>query len=100
MCCFAGISLRGRTGICIFDGIMEATVYTKILDQTLLPFIKEVYPSSHKFMANNDPKHTSCYAQRYLEEKGINWWCTPAESPDLNPIENMWQQLKNALGGK
>lgn len=39
-------------------------------------------------MADNDPKHTSCYAQRYLEEKRVNWWRTPAESPDFNPIEN------------
>ena len=66
---------------------MEATLYTKILDQMLVPFINEVYPSSHKFMADNDPKHTSRYAQSYLEEKGINWWRTPAESPDLYPIE-------------
>ena len=50
---------------------MEATVYTKILDdKTLVPFIEDVYPSSYKFMADNDPKHTSHYAQWYLEEKG------------------------------
>ena len=76
---------------------MEATLYSKILDQTLMPFINEFYPSSHQFMANNDPKHTSRYAQRYLEEKGINWWHTPAESPDLNPIENMWHELKEYI---
>ena len=73
---------------------MEATLYIKILDQTLVPFINEVYSSSHKFMADNDPKHTSRYAQRYRQEKGINWWRTPAELPDLNPIENMWHELK------
>ena len=76
---------------------MEATVYTKILDKTLVPFIEDVYPTSHKFMADNDPKHTSRHAQRYLEEKQINWWRTPAESPDLNPIENMWHELKEYI---
>ena len=76
---------------------MEATVYTKILDKTLVPFIEDVYPTSHKFMADNDPKHTSRHAQQYLEEKQINWWRTPAESPDLNPIENMWHELKEYI---
>ena len=76
---------------------MEATVYTQILDKTLVPFIEDVYPTSHKFMADNDPKHTSRHAQRYLEEKQINWWRTPAESPDLNPIENMWHELKEYI---
>lgn len=76
---------------------MEATVYTQILDQTLVPFISDAYPTSHKFMANNYQRHTSCHAQRYLEEKRINWWRTPADSPDLNPIENMWHELKEYI---
>ena len=46
---WAGISLRGRTAICVFDGIIDAMLYTEILDSTLLPFIKETYPEGQKF---------------------------------------------------
>ena len=89
--------MRGRTGICIFDGTMDATLYVQILDQALLPFLEEVYPDGHRFMQDNDPKHTSRLAKAFMIEKSVNWWPTPAESPDLNPIENMWHELKEFI---
>ena len=91
---WAGISLRGRTGICIFTGTMDRYVYVDILKKTLLTFIRDVYPESHCFMADNDPKHNSNYARDFLVANRINWWRTPAESPDVNPIENVWHELK------
>ena len=27
----------------------------------------------------------------------MNWWKTIAESPDLNPIENLWHELKEFI---
>ena len=45
-------------------------------------------------MQDNDPKHTYNFAKDFIADKGINWWKTPAESPDSNPIENMWHELK------
>jgi len=47
----AGISMKGRTGICIFDGIMDAILYVQILDQALIPFLEQVYPDGHMFHA-------------------------------------------------
>ena len=52
---WAGISMRGRTGICILDGMMDGESYVSILRQTLLPFLCEVYPDGHRFMQDNDP---------------------------------------------
>ena len=98
---WAGISKKGATGICIFEGIMNAELFCQILRLTLLPFLEEKFPSpgSHRFMQDNDPKHCSRTAQRFYEEAGINWWRTPPESPDLNPIENLWHELKDYLRG-
>ena len=73
---------------------MDAVLYVEILRTTLLPFIAQRYPEGHRFMQDNDPKHTSGLATSFFTEQGINWWKTAPESPDLNPIENLWHELK------
>ena len=95
---WAGISKRWPTELMVFEGIMDAQFYvSKILSNGLLPFIRRTFPDGHRFQQDNDPKHTSRLAGNFMEDNGINWWKTPAESPDLNPIEMLWHELKHFL---
>jgi len=87
-------SVWGGEPECVFEGIMDALLYIDILRQTLLPFLAGLYPDGHRFMADNDPKHSSRAAHVFLHKNGVTWWQTPAESPDLNPIENLRHELK------
>lgn len=92
---WAGISRRGATKLAIFDGIMRKEFYTDtLLAQYLLPFIQTHYPEGCRFMQDNDPKHTSRYAVDFMQRNNITWWKTPAESPDINPIEHVWGHMK------
>ena len=96
---WAGISKIGATPVCIFEGTMNAQLYCKILEKTLVPFIQVKFPPPrvHRFMQDNDPKHTSRAAQQFFATHNINWWHSPPESPDMNPIENLWHEMKDFL---
>jgi hypothetical protein len=48
-----------------------------------------LYPEGHRFMQDNDPKHTSNLAKEFMQVNSINWWKWPSESCDLNPIESI-----------
>ena len=48
------ISRKGATKVYIFDGIMDAELYCRILETTLLPFINQTL-LDHRFVQDNDP---------------------------------------------
>ena len=50
-----GVSWKGHTEMCIFEGIMNAEMYTNTLAQCLVPFIQRVYLDGHRFMQDNEP---------------------------------------------
>ncbi|CAG2247884.1 unnamed protein product [Mytilus edulis] len=83
---WAGISRRGTTSILIFENIMTSDFYiNSILVTGLIPFINRVYPDTHRFQQDNDPKHTANATKDFMRQHNINWWDVwPAESPDFN----------------
>ena len=52
---WGGISKKGATAVCIFEGTMDVVLYCEILQRTLLPFVAEKYPPpcTHRFIQDN-----------------------------------------------
>ena len=59
--------------------------------------IEKLYPNRHRFIQDNDPKHTPAWTKQFFIDNGVTWWCTLPGSPDCNPIENLWHELKEHL---
>ena len=94
---WGGISVKGPTSLVMFSGLLNATWYAVILENGLLPFIQKHYPRGHRLQQHNDPKHRSKFIESFFDRRNVNWWKTPPESPDLNPIELIWGSLKTYL---
>lgn len=91
--CFNGVGT-----LCRVEGNINSEKYIDILDTNLWPVIARHFPDgSYLFQDDNAPVHRSRLTQDFVARNRIKNMSWPAQSPELNIIENVWLYIKRKL---
>ena len=93
--CFSGTSGRGGLYFLPKNVTINADRKIKVLDAHLVDMMH--IHCCTTFMQDGAPCHKAKKVMKWLKDKKINVLEWPGNSPDLNPIENAWNVMKQKI---
>ena len=91
--CFHGVGT-----LCRVEENINSEKYIYILDTNLWPVIARHFPDGgYLFQDDNAPVHRYCITQEYIARNSIKNMSWPAQSLDINIIENICLYIESKL---
>ena len=75
------------------QGKVNAGVYKQLVKDHVLPVLRNLTKQPSIFMQDNAPCHKAMVVMNFLNAENVTVMDLPPQSPDLNPIENVWKSL-------
>lgn len=95
---WACMSAAGPGKLVFIESTMDKLVYLQILKTNLLQSAEALgIKTNFRYYQDNDPKHKAAIVQSWLIYNCPHLMNPPAQSPDLNVIENLWSILENNI---
>ncbi len=95
---WAAMSSAGVGPLCFLKSTVNAAIYQEILEHFMLPSADKLYgDADFIFQQDLAPAHTAKSTKSWLNDHGVGVLDWPANSPDLNPIENLWGIVKRKM---
>lgn len=92
------VASNGVGALTFIEHTLTKEGYLSILKNNLRQSAEQLgIERTFKLYQDNDPKHKSYLVREWLLYNCPKVLETPPQSPDLNPIENVWSQMKAAL---